>query len=199
MFSELTTNRRCTLLAAFLVFLSPIESEAVEKRARMIDIDAEEGAWNVGCTFRLSYYNVCTGWAWVWSGWEPGDQFGMVLGPLYETCDNRYFYFSSILAPDPAPPGYGYTGTIALYNSNSSGCTVGAPLNIRPFLADGLFVSVQWLTAFSGSYAAIVMTIGPTPGNPMSLATDRPAAGPMGPDACGLCYPSNRVGHSSPL
>jgi len=197
MFLELTMNRRQTLFLAFLGFFFSADSEALEKNARLIDVDREENAWNLGCTFRMSYYNICTGWVWAWSGWEPGNQFGMSLGPLYEACDNHFFYYSYVFALDLAPPGYGYTGTLALYNSNSSACTVGEPLSVRPFLADEFVVPVEWLgSAHPYQYAAIVMTVGPTPGNPMSLLTDRPAAGPTGPNACGTCYPANRVGHS---
>jgi len=41
-----------------------------------------------------------------------------------------------------------------------------------------------------------VNTFGDAPGNPASIATDHPAAGPTGPAACGACYPTTRVSHS---
>ena len=200
MFHHLRMSRASSLksLLASIVLLSvpSLESEALEKRAELVDLATEDGGWASGCSSGLHYYNICTGWIWVWSGWEPDDQFGVVYGPLEFHCDNQLILYSSHYTLQSAPAGYGYTGTISLYQSTSEGCTIGSPLDTRPFLSDGIFTTVNWGSGPISPYFAIVLTMGPTPGNPMSFATDRPAAGPTGPDACGVCYPSDRIGHS---
>ena len=44
-------------------------ADALEKRpARAPDRDA----WTESSTVTIGYYNICTGWVWVWSGWSAG-------------------------------------------------------------------------------------------------------------------------------
>jgi hypothetical protein len=164
---------------------------ALEKTsARMIDRGDD---WNASTTTgTIRYYNNCTGWVWVWSGWSPGESFGVNFdtGP----CQLRALNTSWALTFSGIPSGYGYTGTIEVRDGN---CT--APLlAAQPFLPP---VTSGWnATAWGGvpvsqNFAVNVIWQGPGP-NSTAFASDHPFAGPTGPTACGTCFPTTRVSNS---
>jgi hypothetical protein len=89
----------------------------------------DRGAASGTCS--IVYYNLCSGWLWVWSGWEPGDEVGVVFdlpadcGALpNEVCTNTEFWWYWRYTS----PGWGYTITFNLYRVDEDGCKVGASL-----------------------------------------------------------------------
>jgi len=186
------------LLVAFL--LLPASAQALEKRAVPFDGDRSD-AWHSGGTCRISYYNICTGWVWCWSGFGDGGR----IGTVFETCgdpqSSTVLLQSVHFACLEAPPGYGFTGTIAVYSVDANDCPVGAPIASQPFLptTSPPFQAVAWGAVFVPSQFAIVVTMKDGVGglaNPAQMGTDHPAPGPTGPIACGTCYPINRPNHS---
>jgi len=75
----------------------------------------------------IVYYNLCSGWLWVWSGWAPGDEAGVCFdlptdcGKLPgETCANTGFWWYWRYTA----PGYGFTVSYDLYDLDASCCKV---------------------------------------------------------------------------
>ena len=61
------------LAASLMVATSGL---ALEKTAVRMNDTVRPGDWNAGTSCTVQYYNTCTGWLWVWSGWSPGDVLG---------------------------------------------------------------------------------------------------------------------------
>jgi len=167
---------------------------ALEKTAVRMDDMGRPDDWNAGtsaCT--VQYYNFCTGWIWIWSGWSPND----VLGTCFENCcaGGGAVGTSWVYAGSGAPSGYGYTGTIGLYDADAN-CCPGAALAETPFLPLSGWNGFAWGVSVTGDFV-VAAAVGPASGNPASFGTDHPAAGPTGPQACGACYPTTRVARSA--
>jgi len=186
-------------VAAAVVLLSSPPTAALEKRSVPFD-DARLDSWSTGSTCQVSYYNICTGWLWCWYDLEEQERLGIVVdsccGPAEAAvlCQSRHFLCS---AP---PAGYGYTGTIGVHNVDPNDCPVEPAMYSQPYLPTDItngFAVVNWSCVPVPSRFAIIITmINPFGGFPTTIATDHPAEGPTGPQACGLCYPSNRTIHS---
>jgi hypothetical protein len=174
-------------------------SVALERRSVKAEDLSRDDGWRDVTTCSIVYHNTCTGWIWVWSGWQADE----VLGMTFDSCcpggaatavDIAWLYWAT-----GSPGGYGFTGTIDLSDAdNSTGCPTGSPLQSQFFLPlDG------WNQVLFGAQTVpddtFVLTYttgsGPLP-NPMQVATDHPAVGPSGPQACGTCYPTTRANHS---
>jgi len=73
-------------------------SNALEKTAARL---TDRGEWSAASTgtvvpcVALSYFNTCTGWVWVWGGWNPGDRMGVVFENVGQCTGGWY--------PDPTP------------------------------------------------------------------------------------------------
>ena len=164
---------------------------ALEKTSsRMIDRGDD---WNASTTGTIRYYNNCTGWVWVWSGWSPGES----MGVNFDNVGNGGFLnVSWALTFSGVPSGYSFTGTIAVNDGN--GCD--AVLASQPYLPP---VTSGWNATVWGGLPvnqnfSVNITWAADTGftNPTALASDHPFAGPTGPTACGTCFPSARVSHS---
>ena len=88
-------------------------SDGCIPRKRAADCASDWNAGTASCT--VLYYNTCTGWLWVWSGWAANS----VIGTVYDTCcdpaTQETFVTGTYLAYwTGAPPGYGFTGTASL-------------------------------------------------------------------------------------
>ncbi|MGH2570073.1 MAG: hypothetical protein ACRDGR_02525, partial [bacterium] len=147
--------------------------------------------WNAGSTCSISYFNTCTGWTWIWSGFGPGDKFGT----CFDNCSSSgTLISSSVHVWTAAPSGYGFTGTITVSDADASCCPT-TDLSSQTFLPVSGWNQYSWSVGVSDRFA-ISITHGPAPGSPLSYASDHPLAGPTGPPACGACYPTSRVEHS---
>lgn len=182
-----------TALSTLVLLALAAPGLALEKRAARLTDDPDE--WRSGGTSTYcltNYYNICTGWVWIWSGWTPGDRIGVCFDaccaePLAAAVDTSYVYFST-----GAPPGYGFTGTIDVFAVNADCCPVGSPLWTQPLLPVSGWNSVGLGNILVPPTFAVAFTFGPAAGTPAGIATDHPEQGPTGPPACGTCYPSTR-------
>jgi len=81
------------------------------------------------CT--IKYYNLCSGWFWLWSAGVAGDEDGVVFDfPAEcstipgEECVNTGFWWYWRYTH----PGYGYTVTYRMYDVDGAFCKAGSPL-----------------------------------------------------------------------
>lgn len=171
---------------------------ALEKQARAFDEDRSD-EWNAASSCLIRYYNICTGWLWTWGPWNDGDRLGMVVNSCLPPGINASLLQTGCLTYGGAPSGYGFTGTISIHNVDANDCPTGAAMYSQPFLPlNGQFVVHQWGAAPVGNRFVIMNTISDALAisNPALFATDHPAAGATGPQACGQCYPATRTSHS---
>ena len=183
-------NIRYLSTALVLALLVAAPALALEKSAA--PFNDSERPWAAGSTATITYFNICTGWIWIWSGWSPGDRVGVSAELPASFCSvvQTWHYFTT-----GAPGGYGFTGTLSLEPVDANDCPSGAPFASQAFLPVSGWNSAIWSVFPSGDFA-VVNAFGDGVGNPAGLATDHPAAGPTGPAACGFCYPSTRVNHT---
>jgi hypothetical protein len=178
------------VLAASLVFAT--SGLALEKTAARLSDDTRPGDWNAGTTCSVGYYNTCTGWVWVWSGWGPGDRLGVCFdnccGAQATVVSNFTYVWTA------APSGYGFTGTISAGHADPNCCPT-LPQQSQTFLPISGWNQYLWNAVIKETFV-VAVTLGPASGSPMAFSTDHPAAGPTGPQACGSCYPLTRANHS---
>lgn len=181
-----------SVLAAMLCLAS--SSMALEKKAVAFD-DNRLDDWNAGTTCRVNYYNICTGWVWVWSGFADGTQVGLVVDTC---CPSAGLVQAQLFVPTSAPSGYGFTGTLRAHAADANDCPVGPALASAPYLPTSLFTVVPFAGQPVPSKFVLVAETADDQaiGDPSSFGTDHPAAGPTGPQACGFCYPATRTNHS---
>lgn len=155
---------------------------------------AHRDGWDAANNCTVTYSNTCTGWTWVWSGWEPGDRFGVDYWPC-EPDGGGTLIATKVRFYTGAPSGYGYTGTLEVSPVDVDGC-VGTPFAVIPLLPATDVDQIQDGWNYPATRTALVFTNGDAEGSPVALSTDHPAAGPTGPPACGACYPSTRTTHT---
>lgn len=164
--------------------------ERVEVRA---DRSSSDG-WDAGSSCTITYANTCTAWLWVWTG-DEDDVMGVVFEPC---CESGQLVSTQAYFWTGAPQGWGCTGTLTV--SEVVDDCLGTVYDSRPCLPGGGYggwaETDVWADLPPGR-VALTYTFGYvthleiTP----TIPSDHPAAGPTGPQACGLCYPSGRVGH----
>lgn len=163
---------------------------ALEKAPVPLGDREHSEAWERATSLTIAYYNFCTGWIWSWGGWDPGDR----LGVTFNAPHSAGLFGSWIFVSAAAPSGYGFTGTVEVYN-HDDGCPVGAPLASQPFLPAQYWNFQIWAIPVPPNLM-LLATLGPTSSNPIRFGSDHPAAGPTGAIACGTCYPTTRMTHS---
>jgi hypothetical protein len=189
--------RKCFVTAFVLVLLVATTGLALEKTAmRATDLE-QPNQWNAQTTCTVRYYNTCTGWVWIFTGWSPND----VVGTCYNTCcqpgQSTVLQSTTVYQHEAyqAPAGYNFTGVIEV----RPGCDfcvpalASLPLDWQPLGTGGWMTKVfDWNIPVPDQFL-VTMQVGPGPGNPAGIVTDHPAAGPTGPQACGYCYPNPRT------
>ncbi len=180
------------VLAASLVVVSP--SPALERSEARLDTDRAD-AWNAGTTCTITYYNVCTGWIWILSGFEASDQFGVCFDSCCGPDAGGLLVASWHYIHSGAPAGWGYTGTVSVSLRDHNCCPTGVPVQSTTFLPVTGWNVYSWHAVVPAAFA-IHATLGPAGGTPLAVATDHPGAVAGGPPACGTCYPTSRVNHS---
>ncbi|HMB69612.1 MAG TPA: hypothetical protein VKU85_09870 [bacterium] len=180
---------------AVIASLSPPGTGAALERVAVPDrAHAEADLWRQGATCVTGYFNLCTGWLWVWSGWEHGD----VVGTVHEPCcsSGATLVSTSTYVWTGAAAGYGFTGSIQISPADGAGCPSG-PLAQQSFLPVTGANLQAWSLPVTGPIVVSV-TLTSTQGTPQPSAfpSDHPAAGPTGPPAWGSCYPTTRAAHS---
>jgi hypothetical protein len=179
------------VLAPVAMIALTTPASALEKTsARMIDRPED---WSASTTGTIRYYNNCTGWVWVWSGWAPGEQLGVNFdtGP----CTTPPVLNASwALTFSGVPSGYGFTGTIAAVGGQDCAAPVVASQPYLPPVADGWNATVWGGVTVPESFSILVTWQAMTGfTNDTGLASDHPFAGATGPAACGTCFPTTRV------
>jgi hypothetical protein len=180
------------ILVAAAVAFTAGPSLALEKTsARMIDKDD----WSASATGTILYYNYCTGWIWVWSGWSPGE----ALGVNYTAtgCVSQFLNTSWALTYSGIPAGYGFTGTIAVLGGHTCAAPILAAQPYLPPVTSG-WSSMNWGgMPVPSMFSLQIFWMAPSGfTNGTGLASDHPLAGPTGPQACGTCYPTTRASNS---
>jgi len=186
------------IFAILLVITASLASttsvSALEKTAaRMVGEDRPRD-WSAGSTCSVRYWNTCTGWVWVWSGWNPNEMFGVV----HESCcpDGGVLLQTNLFVWTAAGQvGWGFTGVLSVSNADEDGCPSGPPLASQTFFPDTGWNQYEWGTSV-GPRFVVHATLGPAWLNALSIPSDHPAAGSTGPIACGLCFSSDRPAHS---
>ncbi|GJM43897.1 MAG: hypothetical protein DHS20C21_07390 [Gemmatimonadota bacterium] len=184
---------RLTLICLPILWTA-LPALALEKAELPMTDDRGWGGWDAGTTCSVSYYNDCTGWLWVWDGWEDRDVLGITYDPC---CEGAVLEATSTYFWTGAHPGYGFTGTIEVSTADSDGCPMTL-LAQTPFLPLSGATLHNWGVTVPGP-VVVTITLGNTRGDPSyrpGIPSDHPAAGPTGPAACGFCYPTDRVTHS---
>lgn len=179
--------------ASMAWFVSGNSSLALEKKAVRVD-DEMLGSWNAGASCVVRYYNACTGWIWCWSGFEEDDRLGLVAHGCCGGSHTQTIMRTDVFCCAGSPPGYGFTGTIAVHNVDGNDCPMDLPLASQAFLPTSVWAIQDWNNLPVGNEFAVVVTTSSDLGFPniAGFATDHPATGPTGPAACDLCFPSDR-------
>jgi hypothetical protein len=188
---------RWLVATSLLASLVAAPTFALEKSVRRFTDSERPDVWRGGTTCSLVYYNTCTDWIWVWSGWTPADRFGVAFDsccPLSSqtSVGTTFFYIYT-----GVPSGYGFTGSLDVWDADANGCPTGSSLASTAWLPVTGWNSYNFLgTVVPDGTFAISYTTGATSGSPLAIATDHPDAGPTGGVACGTCYPIDRVNHT---
>jgi hypothetical protein len=183
-----------TLTCLIAVLLSAGPSSGLERAATRLDRDPGDAAddWTASgtevCT--VAYANTCTGWLWVWSNWEPGETFGVVFEPCcggntQQVVASQVYFWTGVTT------GYGYTGTLAISSVGSADCP-GIIYDAYSVVPTQGAVEAHWQGPVPEGPVVVTFTHGSASDSDAGIPTDHPAAGPTGPTACGLCYPSTR-------
>jgi hypothetical protein len=175
--------------AGVTLWLGALPSVALERASAVARDLPDERDWSLGPTCAISYFNICTGWLWIWRS-QFGERFGMTLQPC---CNQASLDATEIYCWDSGSPGRGYSGTIALYTADEQNCP-DVLLEQRPFLPHKGSNLFEWGFAAPGRLVVAFWVFGGD-GSPR-FVTDHPAAGPTGPPAAGNCYPTTRITHS---
>jgi len=178
--------------AAALLFVAiALPAGALERTAVRADRDPAE-PWDAGASCSVTYGNNCTGWIWTWGGWDDEDVVGVVFDPCCEGARlvaTQHYFWTGIGI------GWGYTGTIAVHAVVGDGC-LGETYASYPLVP---WPGVDQWTGIPPGPVALTYRFsdsGVLPNVNVTIPTDHPAAGPTGPQACGLCFPSTRPIHT---
>ncbi len=182
---------RIIAAAILWVLVVPAPSHSLSKESRPIDDRGDE--WNAGASCAVRYYNTCTGWVWLWH-FDDEERFGVVVTPCCGGNESAALIQSTLFVMSGPPPGRGYTGSIAMYAADASQCPSGPALASQPYLPGH---SENQIVNWGGvpvpnPFVVVVRVNAPAP-SPAIFGSDHPAAGATGPQACGLCFPADRV------
>lgn len=181
------------LLVASLSLLTLTPTASALQPVRLPDGDSP---WSTGTTCELTYYNVCTGWVWIWqeppgpaTRWSEFDRVGVVATAC---CENPRLTATWLFAAQGAYPGYGYLD-LSIRGTDASGCPSGAPLASQFLVPVTGWNFSAWDLDVPPEFVLVgeVRTdYGHVEG--CSMTTDHPAAQGGEPPACGSCYPGAR-------
>jgi hypothetical protein len=196
-FDLLRLRPRPVLAAALLSLALAATAAALQKTPARAPAEMREDRWLTGGTCSIAYYNLCSGWVWIWSGWDPGERFGIAYGPVRICSDIGSVVTDSFLhVMTGSPAGYGFTGTVSVEGNYPDPCPDDPGPYSQPFLPTMGWNHHTWYAPVY-QYAVVTYTIGPAPGNPCGISTDQASAlGPTGEPACGSCFPESRQTHS---
>jgi hypothetical protein len=177
------------LVLATAALLSPPAQALQKTLARMREQD-RPGDWNVGATCAVAYYNICTGWVWVWDGFHHGDLFGTI----FDSCcaagssvlTGSYQYF-----PTGAPPSYGFSGYARVHAVDDFDCLIEPPLaSVKHCPSGAGWEFNAWEVPVPERFAIVYFVVDQNGyGTPVATYSD-------GPFGCGVCFPTTRTTNS---
>ncbi|MBN1825176.1 MAG: hypothetical protein JW958_02845 [Candidatus Eisenbacteria bacterium] len=156
--------RRLVIAVLMLAVLAAFASADMPRPAQAIHEEIfPHGDGGARGLCSIVHYNVCSGWAWTWSGWAAGDIAGVIFdlpqdcGHSTDTpCSNTKIWWRW----RHTMPGRGFSEvTYRIYEVDQSNCIVGEPLaeyhsdpvenwNLMPgfgdFDADRILLAVSW-------------------------------------------------------
>lgn len=192
-----TRLRNVALVSTALMLNWAASASALEKTSRPA-IDDSRDEWRGGTTCLISYYNICTGWVWVWAGFAPGDRVGTTATSCCGVNESAQISRVDVFWATGAPASYGFTGTLDFSAVDGNGCPTGSPIASQPMLPTSIWTTADFSSAPVTVPTDFVVTyaFGAGAGDPSAIASDHPAAGPTGPQACGSCFPLTRTNRS---
>ena len=182
-----------TVLSLCLLVLAPSAALALERALVRDAEDADPWIQAGYCPPGTQYFNNCTAWSWLWSGWQPGDEASVSYTLGLCTDFGPYIGQVQMRFRDDSPPGYGYTGTLSVRAADANGCPIGPILDQSPVLPHHGWNFVD-LSAQGLDRAVVTFTTGPG-GLASRLYSDFTSA-PGYPEPCGTCYSPYREPHS---
>src|SRR5688572_21555407 len=108
------------LLFFGLAFLSATRAFSLEKQPSLFD-DDRAGAWIAGSSCLISYFNICNGWIWCWSGFSTDERIGLIVDSC---CENSTLLETALYVCSTAGPTYSTSGTISAHQVDASDCLV---------------------------------------------------------------------------
>jgi hypothetical protein len=188
---------RAGTLPLFVLLLSSMivsGASALEKTVVRVGDWERPGEWGAATTCEIAYYNYCTGWIWVWGGWAGTDVVGVCYGTCCSVRTESSLQTTWELIYTRSPPGWSFTGTIDIWRPDENRCPASLVAS-QPFYFYSGWNGHSWGIPVPSEFV-VTVTFGPQSFTRSRLASDRPAAGPTGPPACGICYQLNRLTHS---
>lgn len=168
-----------------------------------VRLQDDEDAWGRGAPCEVQYYNACTGWLYSAAGLGE-------VGVLIDACDGRSLLEQTSLLTWST--GYSqFSNTVSIHEVDQDGVPVFPALAIRsvPYWcssraragyarAGSGYGCQRWRTlTWNVEVPETFMFLYTPTGAPTSdFYCDYPAAGPTGPQACGYCYSTARVGRT---
>lgn len=115
------------VLSAFLSASADIvQKTPIAERAGAADQPPASQTLSGGnCT--VIYYNFCSGWIWLWSGFQAGDVIGVSFDLPGDCCwyGGACFHGGHFWYWRYTQPAYGFTITYNLYDTDAGGCLTG--------------------------------------------------------------------------
>jgi hypothetical protein len=144
------------------------------------------GDWNAGSTTcSVAYYNICTGYIWVSTGFPAG----WIVGTAFDACcDGGQLTESILYYRTGVPAGYGFTGEINVYAADANDAPMGAALATQSILPVHRWNFSTWANVNVPGRFLILHTLNDDQafGRPDGVVTDGAGGG------CGLCFPITR-------
>lgn len=185
--------RETTLWTITLLLAVVTPARALERHAVPMDREGPT-PWDAGASCVVTYANVCTGWLWTWDEFEELDRVGVIFEPC---CGDGRLVSTQAYFWTGSPTGWGFTGVLSVAPV-VAGCP-GPPYHSYPVLPPTGPIVDEWSDIPPGPAVLMFTYYGDYAWNvppPASVPTDHPAAGPTGPQSCGLCFPSTRTIHT---
>lgn len=192
------------LCATLALALNAVALERVAAQKELVRDDVRNpGGWAAGVTTcTLLYHNYCTGYIFRWTFNVSNALFGQVAD-VADCCgpnSSGVLDFTVHRARDCVPSGYGYTGTVGLYNVDANDCPSGAAIASQPWLpcpTQPGFQVINWGVAVPAKFLFLYNWGGLNNSTYGGVDSDLggEAAG-VQPPSCPLCYPCGRPNRS---
>jgi hypothetical protein len=188
------TIRGTLVLLTAAIVLPTVAVRALERATvRLEDTDS----WSRSGRCEVQYYNTCTGWVY----WHL-EGLGAHVGVLVDRCDGYSLLEQTTLYT--ASTGYTQENSlVSIHEVDADGVPIFPALAVRavPYLCSAgsgypceEWRTLTWDVEVPSTFMFLYTQASSWTGS--RIYFDHPAAGPTGPQACGYCYPTTRVGRT---